>query len=611
MYEAEVNYGREPITSLPPEIRHKFNEFRSTVVARTLLPWGEHCTECVWPSCYSTCALYDRRPDGACRQFVGSAVRLDNNQGLNPYILKLHFKRWAKFWTPGNLDLKTLSIAESKERKNIAVGALARSLPLPSPIKSRVLGKINYLRRVAAENAPQSNNRPDCFLLECYNPGDNSIYLTFAARLKDRSIARRYERQIEVPPGYTRTKIPFNEITSIIDVALPFELEIVPNNVSENTTLYFGLMDFIRELPAPPTTAAGVKPIKCVIWDLDNTLWDGTLIEDGLSGIRLREPVVDVIKEIDRRGILQSVASKNNQEDVFNALRHFGIEEYFLYPQINWEPKSQSVARIAKSLNIGLDSILFIDDQAFEREEIHSTLSTVVALDAAEFFELPDMEGCQLSVTEESRRRRQMYREQEQREEALKTNQVDYFEFLRSCRMEVNIGSLNETNFERVFELAQRTNQMNFSGNRYQKEELKQMVEKPGIRTLVISCRDRFGDYGIVGFALVDLETQVLLDLMFSCRVQGKRVEHTVLSYLLHEYAVEKGADFYANYRRSSKNANSGIVFQEVGFEPVREQDGVSLLIFRHGNRIPDDGLLKVNAESQSGRCDKGMRDDQ
>ena len=600
MYEAEVNYGKEPITSLPPEIRQKFNEFRASVAARTILPWGEHCTECVWPSCYSTCALYDRRADGACRQFVGSAVRLDNNQGLNPYVLKIQFKQWAKFWTVGNIDLKALSIAESGERKNIVVGALARNLPLPSPIKLRVLGKVNYLRRVAAENVPRANNRPDCFLLECYNPGNNPVYLTFTVRLKDRSVARRYEKCIEVSLGYTRAKIPFSEIASIIDFDLPFELEIVPNNVGESTTLYFGLMDFIRELQAAPLAIVGAKPIKCVIWDLDNTLWDGILIENGLSGIRLRGPVVDVIKEIDRRGILQSVASKNNQEDALNALRHFGIEEYFLCPQINWEPKSQSVARIAKTLNIGLDSIVFIDDQAFEREEVYSSSSSLVTLDAADFSKLPDMAGCQLPVTEESRRRRQMYREQEQREEALEGSKDDYFEFLRSCRMEVNIGSLAESNLERVYELAQRTNQMNFSGNRYQLEQLKELAEKLSIRTLVISCRDRFGDYGIVGFAVVDLDTQMLLDLMFSCRVQGKRVEHAVLSYLLQEYVVEKGVDFYANYRRNSKNTNSGVVFQELGFEPLKEQDGDSLLVFRHGKPIPNNGLLKVNAQSQS-----------
>jgi FkbH-like protein len=601
MYEAEVNYGKEPITSLPPEIRQKFNEFRASVVARTILPWGEHCTECVWPSCYSTCELYDRRSDGACRLFVGSAVRLDNNEGLNPYVLKLQFKRWAKFWTVGNIDLKSLTVAESEERKNITVGALARNLPLPPSIKSRVLGKVNYLRRIAAENAHGTNSQPDCFMLECYNPDSNPVSLTFIVRLRDSSVAARYEKHVEISSGYTRAKIPFTEITSMVDVGQPFELEIVPNGVNENTTVYFGLMDFIRELPVTRPASTGTNPIKCVVWDLDNTLWDGILIENGLSGIRLRESVVNVIEEIDRRGILQSIASKNNQEDAFNALRHFGIEEYFLYPQINWDPKSKSVARIAKSLNIGLDSVVFIDDQEFEREEVHSTLSTVVALDAANFSGLLDMAGAQLPITEESRRRRQMYREQERREETIESSKGDYIEFLRSCQMEVNIGSLNQTNLERVYELAQRTNQLNFSGNRYQLEQLKEMAKKPGIRTLVISCRDRFGDYGIVGFAVIDLDKQVLLDLMFSCRVQSKRVEHAVLSYLLQQYVADKGGDFYVNYRRSSKNANSSIVFKEFGFEPVKEENGLSVLVFRHGKPIPDDRLLKINALSQSG----------
>jgi FkbH-like protein len=598
MYEAEVNFGKEPITSLPKEIREKFNEFRASVVARTTLPWGEHCTECVWPSCYTTCDLYEKRTDGACRQFVGPAVRLDNDQGLNPYILKLRFKRWAKFWTVGNIDLKTLSTAETEERKNIAVGALARNLPLPSPIKSRVLGKINYRRRVAAENASGAKDRPDCFLLECYNPGTDPVHLTFSVRLKDRTFVRRYEKYIEARSGYSRTRIPFSEIASVIDVALPFELEIVPNNVSEDTTLYFGMMDFIREVPGTPPATGVTKPIKCIVWDLDNTLWDGILIENGISGIRLRESVVDVIKELDRRGILQSVASKNNEDDALNVLSHFGIEDYFLYPQINWQPKSQSVARIAKSLNIGLDSIVFIDDQAFEREEVHSSLSLVVVLDAANFAMLPDMPGCQLPATEESSRRRQMYKEQQQREGALGASGEDYLEFLQSCRMEVSIGALDETNLERVYELAQRTNQMNFSGNRYELGQLKEMTEKPDIRTLVIACRDRFGEYGIVGFAVVNTRTKILLDLMFSCRVQGKRVEHAVLSYLLNEYVAEKGTDFYANYRRTGKNAPSGAVFQEIGFEPVTEQDGVSLLVFRRGKQVPDDRLLKVYAKA-------------
>lgn len=593
MYEAEVNFAREPISALPAEIRLKFQEYRSSVTARTVLPWGEHCTECVWPSCYSTCAFYERRSDGACRQFIGSAVRLDNRLGLNPYVLKIRFKRWAKFWTVGNLDLKSLPLADREERKNIAAGAVARNLPLPASFKARALGKLNYVRRTAAEAAPRGPKSPDAFLFECYNPGHDPVSFTFTVRAKDRSQPRGFQESIRVSPGYSRTRIPFPGISASIDLTQPFELEIVPNGISGDITLYFGLMDFICDAqPAAPRAVA--KPVKCIVWDLDNTLWDGTLMEDGLSGIRLRDEVLETIREADRRGILQSIASKNYEEEALHALRHFAIDEYFLYPQIAWSPKSESVSRIARALNIGLDSMIFVDDQAFEREEVVSTLAGVTALDAADVPALLNMPGCRLPVTEESRRRRQLYREQQQREQARESSTGGYFEFLRSCRMEIHIAPLNETNLERVYELAQRTNQMNFSGNRYPLQQLEEIARKPDTRAMVISGRDRFGDYGIVGFAFVDERMPALLDLMFSCRVQGKRVEHAVLAHLLNAYAANAGTDFYAHYRRTGKNAAAGTVFQEMGFKPAEERDGLSVLVFHGGQAIAEDGIVRI-----------------
>jgi len=113
MYEAEVNNSIESIDSLPPDIRRRFAEFRDQIVARTTLPWGEHCTECVWPTCYTTCELYSPRTDGACRQFVDGMVRIDHKEGLSPYLLKLRFKGWAKLWTVGNLHLRPLSKADA------------------------------------------------------------------------------------------------------------------------------------------------------------------------------------------------------------------------------------------------------------------------------------------------------------------------------------------------------------------------------------------------------------------------------------------------------------------------------------------------------------------
>jgi FkbH-like protein len=599
LYEPEVNTGTEAAESLDAAVLARFAEYRERVTARTMLPWGEHCTECVWPVCYTTCALYERRADGGCRQFVGSAVRIDHRQGLNPYILKVRFKQWAKFWTPGTLRLQELEKADRAERIHVAVGAIARATPLPGPVKTRVLGKVNYRRRVAAEREHASEDAPHCFLLECFNPNERAVELTLTVRRKDRAVARRFEESIAIAPGYVRARIAFEEIARVVDVTEPFEVEIVPNDC-ENTTLYFGLMDFVKERSAVGrAVAAPHKTIKCIVWDLDNTLWDGVLLEDGPRGVRLRSRVLDVIRTTDERGILHSLASKNNEADVLPMLRELGIEELFLYPQIGWTPKSESIRRIAQQLNIGLDAMAFVDDQAFEMEEVRGALPEVTVMDAARCEEIAEWAEFEAPATEESRRRRQMYREQEQRAAQLEDHGGDYFGFLRACAMEVTVRPLGEENLRRVYELAQRTNQMNFSGNRYAEEELRAILRGGKRRGLVIACRDRFGDYGIVGFAVVDARQPCLVDLMFSCRVQAKRVEHAVLTFLLQRFAAGK-KDFFAKYRRTERNAAAGKVFEEMGFEIAGESDGVLSLVFHGGCSIRNDGIVTMVDELEA-----------
>jgi FkbH-like protein len=194
-----------------------------------------------------------------------------------------------------------------------------------------------------------------------------------------------------------------------------------------------------------------------------------------------------------------------------------------------------------------------------------------------------------------------MYREQEQRKTALESYQGDYLGFLRDCRMEICIRPLYDKNLQRVYELAQRTNQLNFSGNRYQQAELTEIMRSPILETYVIEASDRFGNYGIVGFGVVDIRVPRLLDLMFSCRIQGKRVEHAVLSFLVKRFVSGKNQDFYANYRRTSKNGASGKVFEEMGFECVAENEGVASLVFRDGREILDDQVIKIKHLSLGG----------
>jgi FkbH-like protein len=596
VYEAEVNHSVESIETIPSDVRKRFVEFRCRIAARTILPWGEHCTECVWPVCYTTCELYSPRADGACRQFLDGMVRIDHKEGLSPYLLKIRFKRWAKLWTVGNLNLQPLSEAVKREKFNIAVGAIGRSMPLPSSIKPRMLRKIGYLRRRSTENAYASKECPDCFLLECYNPNTYTVSLTLTMRLRYQHEARPFQTMLTMSPGYTRAGVAFSQISQSIDLSQPFEVELVPNG-GENTVLYFGLVDFVkedREAGNKRELDLSTNKFKCLVWDLDNTLWDGTLVEDGPERIRIRQSVVDIIKRTDERGIVHSIASKNNFDDAMKTLRRYGVDDYFLYPQITWGPKSQSIAQIAKLLNIGLEAVAFIDDQKFEREEVKSALPQVVVIDAVDYGNIPERAECSVPVTPESKTRRFKYREQEQRIAALESYKGDYFGFLRDCRMEVKVGHLDDANLKRVYELAQRTNQLNFSGNRYSEVRLSEIMNSPYLETFVIECSDRFGNYGIVGFAVVDIREPRLLDLMFSCRVQGKRVEHAVLSFLLRRFAADDEQDFYANFRRTSRNAPSGKVFEELGFECVANNEGSLSLVLRHGREILDDRIIKM-----------------
>jgi len=205
------------------------------------------------------------------------------------------------------------------------------------------------------------------------------------------------------------------------------------------------------------------KEIKCVIWDLDHTIWDGVLLES--ESVSLKEGIIEILELLDSRGILHSIASKNNYEDAMSKLREFGIDHYFLYPQIHWNAKSQSIATIRKKLNIGIDSLIFVDDQSFERDEVSSVHSEVFCVDALEYLELPAHPRLNPNfITEDSKRRRHMYLEDMQRNQEEEDYQGPKESFLASLNMSFIISGCEEEDLKRAEELTQRTNQLNSTG---------------------------------------------------------------------------------------------------------------------------------------------------
>ena len=371
MYETEANNRTESISQVPGDVIAAFAKHERKLVSRTLIPWSEHCTECVWPSCYTTCELYQARQDERCRRFIDGMVRIDAPGSANGYLLKIRFKRWGKLWAPGVVHLRSLEDANELERRDFTIGNALQALPLPNGIRTFAVKKRYGLKKRLAQRVVTTRQVPTSFVVECYNPGDRKIDLSFTIRSNSSEAKIPFQRLLAIGPGFCRERIPFSEIAAVLDPNAPFGVEIVPETDVDGLTLFFGLMDFVVESELPESSRSEKsKTAKCVVWDLDNTLWNGILIEEGLQALTLKPGVVDVIKALDSRGILQSVVSKNNAADGLQALEAFGISEYFLYPQISWGPKSEGIRSIARKLNIGMDTFLFVDDSQFELEQM-------------------------------------------------------------------------------------------------------------------------------------------------------------------------------------------------------------------------------------------------
>lgn len=287
----------------------------------------------------------------------------------------------------------------------------------------------------------------------------------------------------------------------------------------------------------PSAAAASPRPqgsIKCVVWDLDNTLWDGVLMEDGQ--VTLRPHVVEHIRRLDRMGVLHSVASKNDPETAMAILRELGIADLFLCPQIGWSAKSDSIRYIAGALNLGLDAFAFVDDQPFERAEVESVLPEVTCVDAADIDTvLHQLEFRPRFVTDESAERRGMYRAQLTRDGLARDFVGTSEEFLAGLDMRFTIAAARREDLQRAEELTLRTNQLNSTGRTYSYDELDELCRSDDHLLLVASLTDRFGGYGKIGLALVEKTQDVwhLRMLLMSCRVMSRGVGMVLLNHIM------------------------------------------------------------------------------
>lgn len=309
--------------------------------------------------------------------------------------------------------------------------------------------------------------------------------------------------------------------------------------------------------------------IKCLVWDLDNTLWNGILLEN--DNVKVKSRVKDIIKTLDSRGILQSIASKNEHSIAIDKLKEEKLDEYFLYPQINWNAKSHSVKTIANNLNIGLNSLAFIDDQEFEREEVKYTCPEVLCIDANQLHLVPAMqEMMPRFITDDSKIRRQLYRNEMKRKEAEEVGDFSNEEFLASLNMEMRIHKPEETDLKRAEELTERTNQLNTTGNTYSFDELHDLLESDNHILLISELKDKFGTYGKIGLALVEKngDSWTIKLFLLSCRVMNRGVGNVLISFLLN-LAKQNNVKLFAEFLPTDRNRIMYVSYKFTGFKEV------------------------------------------
>ncbi|MEM6806552.1 MAG: HAD-IIIC family phosphatase, partial [Bacteroidota bacterium] len=296
----------------------------------------------------------------------------------------------------------------------------------------------------------------------------------------------------------------------------------------------------------------------------------------------------EIIQELDARGILHSIASKNNFEDAMAKLKEFKLDQYFLYPQIHWNPKSISIGRIQESLNIGIDTLLFIDDQPFERDEVANSFPQVETLDAVEYRDL--LERKRLNprfITKDSKRRRMMYLEEMERNIEEEEYQGPKEEFLASLDMKFVITEAVEEDLKRAEELTVRTNQLNATGRTYDYDELKAFMHSNHHKLFVCELTDRYGSYGKIGLSLIE-ETDKhwhLKLLLMSCRVMSRSVGSVLLSFIMKE-ARKSGKKLLADFKQTDRNKRMYAAYRFANFKEL-SNDG-------NGNIVMESDLTMI-----------------
>lgn len=355
---------------------------------------------------------------------------------------------------------------------------------------------------------------------------------------------------------------------------------------------------------------------KCIVLDLDNTLWGGVLGEDGISGIKIggdypgnaflyfQQGLIDLAKT----GVILTVCSKNNEADVLEAWEKNPFiklsKKHLAAWRINWENKADNIRALADELNIGLDSMVFIDDNPTERELVRQQLPVI---SVPEFPQKPYLLPAFLSdlvkkyfliekLTDEDLTKTAQYKANAERAAASRQF-TDLSDFIRSLDIKISFGDADEFTIPRIAQMTQKTNQFNLTTHRYTEADIQQFVKR-GDLVLWASVADKFGDNGITGAAVISVEgINAHIDtFLLSCRILGKGIENAIFNSILNKLYIQGVKKVSAEYIPTAKNPQVAKFYDNQGFSLIDEtEDGHKTYIYELNGIKEISDLYKIN----------------
>lgn len=534
-----------------------------------LAVWEEHCLECAAPECYNICENYVSRKDGRCQLLINGMSMFREPKAVCGYGVHVKFKKWANIMSlvfPAFInEEKYLRMNRNHHKRGIVRNWILNSF-LASEIKWKIVHELERKeRRKMRSMVPSNDSIADAFVLHCYSYYEKEYRLILEVYDKNES---KFRTSVAVKPG---ENIHIIECSNFLPECWKFNnlVKVYPEDNIE-ADIDFLWCDFVQGYSLLDTKHS--EKIKCVVWDLDNTIWDGTLAEcEDVNQLLLRDNVYEIMQILDNRGIIQSLASKNNMKECWECVTRLGISKFILYPQIGWGAKSESIKRIANDLNIGLNSIAFFDDSEFERNEVIMACPEVRTYNVDNLLAIISGEEFDVPVTQESKKRRQMYQIEEKRKQFQVEYHMDNLEFLKKCNITIEFLSLsNKEIIERCFELVQRTNQLNLSGKKYSRDEFESNIVDSHFKSVAILCKDVFGSYGISCYIRYRVERDVLVinEFAMSCRIAAKYIESKIFSELLLRNNCKIGKIIV---HKTDKNITLRRSLVNIGFQTIND----------------------------------------